>query len=53
MCKPLKIDGQKDFKKPVILSKSYKHFVEEFEQGNPCQFGIRVFHAEDLRCESL
>ena len=36
MCKPLKIDGQKDFKKPVILSKSSKHFVEEFEQGNPC-----------------
>ena len=38
MCKPFEINGQKDFEKPVIFSKSSKHFVKQLSQRNSHPF---------------
>ena len=38
MSRFFKINGQKDFKKPVIFSKSSKHFVKELARETHINF---------------
>ena len=53
MCKLFKINGQKDFEKPVIFSKSSKHFVKELVQGNSHQFCLASFLDSGIRAFPL
>ena len=43
VCKLFEINGQKDFQKPAIFSKSSKHFVKELAQGNSYKFSLASF----------
>ena len=43
MCKCFEKNGQKDSGKPVILSKSSKHFIMELALGNSYRFYLAAF----------
>ena len=50
MCKLFKINGQKEFKEPLMFSKSYKNFVKELAQGISCQSCLASFSGSGIFC---